>query len=992
MIKFSRQMVALLLVTALFLTMVPFAFAIEPADAAMEITPAQYAQVDTLWDEITQLETQTMTALSTDSVSAVDIAAVVDLVEGSPLYVDGSLTWNGTDAFTFMTTTGVSCKYSLRLRQLLRNATPAETDSAADTQVLSYAARGGSPSSSSVYLIEPYYGIDSSFTNQYYYEAQSIAKATGGTCTVKRSNDATIDAVADAMEDGAVVIFDSHGDTDYAKGEDYTSGATTSYLCLQSGTGITAADYANNDAVYGGSYGSMKYYLVNGTAIANHMEKNSPNGILWMAICLSMATDGLEKPLRDRGVEVAYGYSQSVSFDGDYLYEEVFWREMRDGKTVSEAIATMKEEYGHWDPAYDNYSFDKVLRNYIAFPIVVSSEDTYPGHGNVDNYQTVKSTWTLFGTAYNITARSSDESMGTVELNGTSVFANPKPGYYAASATVSPSDAATITQDGNRFLLSNIIKDCTVTVNFAAKTPATITYSVPNGVQQAGMQSYVNDAIVLPLPTGTPAANAQEYSFLGWVEQPVADTTAMPKIYPAGSDYTITGANTTLYALYTYRVSISGETGYRLISAQRADWSGEYVLCGDNTHVLLADGTVSGSSLASSGATTLEAAGLSIDGTLMQGVTDSYLYQIERIDNSNYYTIRMAKGGQYLTLNSNSNSLSTTASASSKTAQWTISYTSGKIIITNANYTSRKLQFNSSTQEFRCYSASRSPILLYGLPETVAYYTTMLDTQHIHNYTSAVTPPTCTQPGYTTYTCACGDTYVGDETAALGHDFGAWQTTQAPTAHEAGQETRACSRCAETQTRVVPATGCPSAKFTDVNTSLWYHSAIDFVLSNNLFAGMTDTTFAPNVSTTRAMLVTVLWRLEGKPAAHAASGFTDVPANQWYTAAVNWAAENRIVSGLTSTLFGTNDSITREQVAAIFYRYAAYKHYDTTAEGSLSGFTDAGTVSSYAVTAMKWATGKGIINGMGNGLLAPKGNATRAEIAQMLMKFTQVCE
>lgn len=981
-----QRMVALVLAAALCLTVMPLAFAVTPADAA--ITPAQYAQVDALWDEITQLENETMSALSTNSVSAVDIQAVAQLVEDSSLYIADSMVWNGTDAFTFMTTAGVRCKYSLRLRQQVRDAKPADVEATADTQVTSYAVKGGSPSNSNVYVIQPYYGVDSSFTTQYVQEGQSIASTTGGTCTVKQRNAATIDAVADALEDGAVVIFDSHGDTDYAKGDDYVSGATTSYLCLQSGTGITSADYADNNAVYGGSYGSMSYYMVNGTAISNHMEKDNPHGILWMAICLSMATDGLEKPLRERGVEVAYGYSQSVTFDGDYLYEETFWQNMKNGKTVSEAVSAMKAQYGHWDPAYSNYSFNRALREYVAFPVVVSSEDAYPGHGNVDNYQTVNSTWTLMGAPYNITARSSDESMGTVTLTGTTVTASPKEGYYATGATVSPTGAATVTQDGNRFFLSNITADCTVTVNFAAKTPATVTYSVPEGVTQDSTQTYVKDSIILPQPTGVPVADAQEYAFLGWVEHPVEDTTALPTVYAAGSVYTVPSAQTTLYALYTYRVSLTGETGCRLVTEPRTDWSGEYVICGNGTHILSADGTVSGSNIATNGAVTLEAAGLSLDGTLMNGVTGSHLYRIESVGDA--YSIRMVEGGLYLSLSTNSNSLTTATTADAKNAQWTISYSNDQVYIYNVSYSSRKLQFNEATEEFRCYSSARAPISLYGSPEMVSHYTTNpQNQQHIHTYTAVVTPPTCTQPGYTTYTCACSDSYIGDETAALGHDFGAWQLTQAPTAHEAGEEARVCNRCGETETRVVTATGCPSAKFTDVNPDLWYHQAIDFVVSNGLFAGITDTTFAPNSATTRAMLVTVLWRLDGRPEAKTVSGFTDVKSGQWYTTAVNWAAENGIVAGITNTTFCPGALITREQVAAIFYRYAAYQGYDTAADGDLSGFTDAQKISPYAQTAMQWAVGKGILNGMGNGQLAPKGNTTRAEMAQMLMKFVQ---
>ena len=192
--------------------------------------------------------------------------------------------------------------------------------------------------------------------------------------------------------------------------------ANTSYLCLQSGTGLTTADQQRVTGTYGtyyhaynaGSDGSMKYYCVDGTAIANHMEKAAPNNLLWMAICLGMATDGLHAPLREKGVGVVYGYSQSVTFDGDYFWEENFWNGMKNNKTVAAAISEMKTKCGSWDYSQELYTANgwakdsdlcstitQAQKNRAAFPIVVSAEDTYPGQGKVDNLQTVYSTWTL---------------------------------------------------------------------------------------------------------------------------------------------------------------------------------------------------------------------------------------------------------------------------------------------------------------------------------------------------------------------------------------------------------------------------------------------------------------------------------------------------------------------------------------------------------------------------------------------------------------------
>ena len=176
--------------------------------------------------------------------------------------------------------------------------------------------------------------------------------------------------------------------------------------------------------------------------------------------------------------------------------------------------------------------------------------------------------------------------------------------------------------------------------------------------------------------------------------------------------------------------------------------------------------------------------------------------------------------------------------------------------------------------------------------------------------------------------------------------------------------------------------------FTDVASGEWYYEAVQYVYDNELMNGMSATTFEPNSTTTRGMIVTMLYRLENEPAA-ASAGFTDVAAGQWYTDAVNWAATNNIVNGYGDSQFGPTDTITREQMAAILYRYAQYKGYDVTASANLSAYTDAANISSYAVSAMQWDVGEGLINGVTNTTLVPGGSATRAQVAAILMRFCE---
>ena len=176
--------------------------------------------------------------------------------------------------------------------------------------------------------------------------------------------------------------------------------------------------------------------------------------------------------------------------------------------------------------------------------------------------------------------------------------------------------------------------------------------------------------------------------------------------------------------------------------------------------------------------------------------------------------------------------------------------------------------------------------------------------------------------------------------------------------------------------------------FTDVSTSDWFYNDVAFVYENGLFSGTDSRSFSPNASMTRAMLVTVLYRLEGEPTVTGRSSFTDVRSGAYYEKAVIWAAANGIVTGTDSTSFSPDAKVTREQLAAILYRYAQYRKLDTDASAKLNSFTDADSVSAYASEALGWAVSEGLINGA-SGKLMPKGDATRAQVAAILHRFVK---
>ena len=323
---------------------------------------------------------------------------------------------------------------------------------------------------------------------------------------------------------------------------------------------------------------------------------------------------------------------------------------------------------------------------------------------------------------------------------------------------------------------------------------------------------------------------------------------------------------------------------------------------------------------------------------------------------------------------------------------------------------------------------------------------------HDYSYKSASsTEPTCTESGRYKGTCpVCGKDY-NDTIPALGHDWGEWVTTieptyttvgyryhlcarcntregedipklhthtwdagvvtQKPTATEPGVKTFTCTICGETKTEPIPATGvpdvcpggptCPGYAFRDMPVPTdWAHEGLDYCIYHGYIAGTSASTVSPNGVCTRAQLVSILYRVQGEPTtvkgyelSKLRAPFDDVPRGQWYTDAIWWAKLMGVVSGTSATTFDPEGEITREQLAVILYNYTKqFAPGSLTATGSLAGFPDAASVSSWARTEMAWAVGDGLISGTGSGSVAyltPQGSATRAQVAAILMRFEQ---
>ena len=1006
------------------------------------------------------------------------IPQVIEVIENSETYVPGTLQQNG-NFLVWQTTVGLPCCYDPRMEAKLHNTeddpTPedialAEARADALLEELSE-IQGGWPSSTKIGLIQPYWDSptnyeDSSFNDyspSYKAAWQALSTATGGEGIRFTMSNATVDNVAYTLSQCGLVMFDSHGSTDWSSGDDAASRANTSYLCLTTNAGVTSQDTQPAQGLYDTYYHCLSgsgYAFVDGTCIANHMNSNAPHSFLYMGICLGMATDGMESGLRAKGVEAVWGYSRSVTFYGDEKYVASLMRCIKEGDELGEAAAAVKEEYGYWDPAYPSYTCEQAVENYVAFPVVASSEDPYPERGTADSIQIVNSTWTLF-TQYDINAVCNHEGWGTVTVSGHRITATPNTGYALAGYEILEGEC-TVTQNGNVFRV-DAQTDCTVQINFSARTPATVIYDVPEGVSCENFNGYIDDTTVLPVPTGAPAANAHDYHFLGWTTAPVEDdVTTIPGFVKAGTEPTVTEPSVTYYALYSYFIAEDGynEGEFTLVDAPRANWSGEYVVTYQGEKVLDASGSTTGSAISSAAADMSEVGGV-LNGNILSNVNDDYIYVVEEVS-SGVYSIKMKEPDVWLALITNSNSLNTADSDDENTARWTFAMGEDGVKISSVEYPERSLRFNPQANAFRCYKQGQQPVALYASAPGVKYYTTVPKNAEIcdvhsfgdwtvataptcteageekrvcavcgytetrpvdalgheygdwivtteptcteageetrtcircdafetrpveplgHDYAAVVTEPTCTEAGFTTYTCSrCNDSYTGDETEALGHDWDEGTVTVEPSYQASGVKTFTCARCGETKTEEIEKLANP---FEDVHDEDFFFNPVMWALDESVTGGIDETHFAPEKTVMRADSMVFFWAANGRPEFTATDKtFKDVKKNHWAYKAVMWAVENGITAGTDEarTYFSPQRTCTRSEI--LQFLYAALGKPEYTIENPYSDVKDKHWYKDGAI----WAYEKGLERGE-NGKFKAKTPCTRGYVVTYLYRY-----
>ncbi|MBQ1589243.1 MAG: S-layer homology domain-containing protein [Oscillospiraceae bacterium] len=894
------------------------------------------------WAAIERIERQAGAEADLQSLAAREAAyagsvdRMIRAVEAAPDYVDGSLIRHG-DFFFWETADGRVNGYSPSLRaeiSLCSGSDPADEAAADLRQTELYLRSGADPVAGTAFAqAEPNIpdtrdvGVMVPYSGSYYFcvdkaiaEGQALARSTGGALHVCMAENSNVDTLAQLLQTCGIVLINSHGRTDYEVGEDHSSKANSSYICLPTDAGFTAQDRQRVTGPYGSYYHAFyagasedfdeEYYCVDGTCIANHMQGSAPHSMVWLGLCLGMATEGLEAPLREKGVEAMIGFSERVISTTDQDYRLYFGKALLEDCTAGEAAAYMKQKVGCPDPIDVGHE--------PAWPIAVSSQDPYPGRDHLTEGQEVLSTWKLHP-AYPIAVTVEPAGTADVKVVRTTVKITPHRGYDFSDWEITEGEASAVrTNDTLSFDLSG---PAAVTLRMTARTPARVQFSAGPGQTAAAIDEFIGDTVLLPEPEGSLEADAFLYHFLGWsTEEMSEDSPDAPALLASGYKLKLTQADTTLYAVYGYYAAEDGVSRgqFRRVSEAPSNWAGTYVLTYQSVKALRASSRVTGHNIISTSASAdLAKSGCFVDGDWLNEVPEELVYEFLP-DETGTGLLKMKTSENYLAVPSSNVLLSTVTDPGTKGALWRMCWSDGTVMITNARFTSRILQFSSTSSGFCTLTSLRGPLTLYaGVPGE-------------HLYT---TKPVMKQPE-SGLPCSGGD-------------------------------------------------DCPGRIFSDMPAKdHWSHDPIDWAVVNGITSGTSDTTFSPNMTCTRAQIVTFLWRAAGSPEPTTTNHpFADVNPDKYYFKPVLWAAETGITSGASDSTFSPNESCTRAQVVSFLWRFAGCP--EPTA--ATNPFADVPS-GKYFTKAVLWAAENGITAGTDNSTFSPDLACTRAQIVTFLYR------
>ena len=921
------RLCSLLMVMLLLAGLLPTALAGSPAataaaeprvfTAADEARLEQdiFAKIDAVIDNAAQK------AGGRERLNAADYCALLprvrEAVERSESYAPGSLRQNGS-FLTWETKEGFACCFDPRMEALRRDCPQTEDEAEAaapdeEPEALLPAdpaqPEGGSPSSPRIGLIQPFLSCDGSYMEinfqvygpVYAEMLDDLCRVSGGTPMRFDAKTATIDNVALTMESCGLVMFESHGVTDYYDPQtgDETSQANVSYLVLTTPRGLTDHDFVCEQGLFGEYYHALIGHgtaYVSGRCISWHMEQDAPHSLLYMGICSGMATEGIFVPLRERGVETVWGYSQPVYFIGDGLYMEAVLSGVCQGKSFAEAVAAAKRTYGNWDPVFQDYTEMQCVEEQVAFPITVSSEDPWPGRDGINAVQRVRSSWKLLNSDYTVRAVADDPAHGSVSVNANHITAFPAEGWRVSGARVLHGSAE-LRQDGDVFVVTPS-SDCTVEVQFTQKAPVSIRCMVGDTLL-CTLETLEGDPVALPEAT----PEVVGWTLLGWSEERVGLTDDFPP-YTAPGEAFSAGEDLCLYALYGKTLPGEAEV-YRLLTEAPESWEGDYVisstehasgacvLCG-----LQGPGTNYGI-YENHGYEYLEDSGILVDEDMLRNVTDPYVFSVTAVENGRW-AFRSKACGTYLA--NSLGKLVTAKNCNSASCRW-------------------QLGFNGGLPLIKCPGDERYNILAFDRGFGFFFYESALDTLRLWKREAGPLRLCASDP------CGPFDDVTVEQ---YWYEAVDWAYAHSPRIANGTEPRLFRPRNSCTRAQIVsflwraagePEPQSPVSPFSDVTEERYYYKAVLWAAEQGITVGTGDGRFSPSGGCSRAEAVSFLWRFAGSPAPQTQScPFTDLPAEAYYRSAVLWAAERGITVGTGDGRFSPSAGCTRGQIVSFLYR------------------------------------------------------------------------
>ena len=815
------------------------------------------------WEALEAIEAQAAPQSAFQSEAALTAAyaargdEMVRAVQDAADYVPGSMDRHG-DFFFWQTADGRANGYAPSLRAALRIGQRNAAD-CPESPVLPAAAAdsGNIPGNRDV-------GIFMSYPGSWYFhpelceaDGQKLADSTGGQLLAWMGEDASVDGLAEALGRCGILLINTHGRTDYEAGDDHSSRANTSYICLPTDRGITAADQVQVTGPYGtyrhafdagpNEDGTEHYYCVDGTCIRNHMTREAPHSAVYLGCCLGMATEGLFSPLRAAGAEVLLGFSERVITNTDHDYRAVLCEALSRGADFGEAVAAMKEQVGCPDPIDVGHP--------PAWPIAVSSQDPYPGRDHLTEGQTVLSDWELYP-AYPIDVTVEPAGSAEARVTRTYVDVTPADGFLFTDWELTAGEAAA-ERNGNElhFLPAGPIA---ITIHMTARNPSTLRFSAGPGQSCETICAYEDDEILLPAPTGELEADAFICHFLGWSLQPLAeDTTERPALLAPGDRWRLPAGNTELHAVYGYFApEDEAEAGqFRLLTEAPGNWAGDWVLTYQSTKALRASEQITGQAVASPSAAAAADGDYFVDGDWLNEVSDRLIWTAIPCAGGGYL-LKMKTSENYLAVPSASVMLSTAGDPEAPGTQWKLQWTDGSPIITNKRFSSRILQYSTGSSAFCTLSTLRFPLMLYRSVPGEHFYTTQ---------------PRSTQGGQDPEPpFRFAD--VSDPSAYY-YEAVYWAASHRPritagTSSSTFSPTAVCSR-AQILAFLYNSLGRPSAEhtenpFSDLADDAYYRDAVLWASKNGVTRGTGNGKFSPDAPCTRAQIVTFLYNVYGK--------------------------------------------------------------------------------------------------------------------------------